>query len=87
MSTEEEDVTVGLWFEFLNLLLEAEARAEASPYGLRKVEDVAVDPYRIAVSDELRSGKGYLRITRRQLKEHIAGLKGVISDYDVASDS
>lgn len=87
MSTNEEDVSVGLWREFLLLLLDAEARSQESPYGVRSVADVAVDPNRIAVSDELRSGKGFLRFTRKELRDRIERLQQVIADYDDAQDA
>lgn len=83
----EEDVSVGLWAEFLNLLLDAGARSEASPYGVRSTADVAVDPHRIAVSDELRSGKSFLRFTKKELRDRIERLQKVISDYDDAQDA
>lgn len=79
--------THGLWRAFLLALEDAEARSTESPYGLHDVADVAVDPTRIAVSDEVRRSKGFLRATRKELRARTQALQDVNSSFDEAADS
>lgn len=76
----------GLFWDYLDALIEADARSTESPYGLRAVEDVACDPVRIAVSDETRRNKGFLRYVKKELKERTEKLRSVSDEYDLAQD-
>lgn len=87
MTSENREHLHGLFWEFLTALDDAEARSTESPYGLHDVADVAVDPSRIAVSDEVRRSKGFLRATRKELRARTEALKDVNSSFDEAADS
>lgn len=77
----------GLWWDFLSGLEEATDRAYESPYGLRSVEDIATDPHRLAVSEEVDRSKAFLRASLKGLREHKARLREAVDSYDEAQDS